>query len=102
MDERSHASRGAAADFEQDLFPDRLIRPQSRDVRRWESCRQARHIQLGVTVTRRHLGLKATFRKPVRSGSCSISDAMTASSDQGVIQESVLRGWFEGALTRAD
>ena len=35
---------------------------------------------LPVKVIRRHSGRDATLRKPVRSGSCSISDGMTASS----------------------
>ena len=34
----------------------------------------------GLSCTRRHCGWDAIFRKPVKSGSCSISDAMTASS----------------------
>jgi hypothetical protein len=63
--------------------------------------RQLRAKQQRIEARRRSVESRRTRRADTRR-KILVGAIVLAKVEQGVIQESVLRGWLEGALTRAD
>jgi hypothetical protein len=63
--------------------------------------RQLKCQQQRVEARRRHLAARLARKEDTRR-KILVGAVVLAKVDQGVIEESVLRGWLNGALTRSD